>query len=234
MKNIIRKLAWKFGYDITQLRDPLTDIKKFLHNDHPLIFDVGANVGQSIEKFRSEFPRSTIHSFEPSPTTFEKLKKHAIGFKDVHLWNCALGSSSGQMTFFENTCSDMSSFLPPDKYSWGTIKQETLVEVNTVDKFCQEMDIQRIDILKADTQGFELEVFKGAEHSIGTKKIGLIYFEFTFSGMYKNSPSFAEVYNFLESRDFLLVSFYKFHYQNEFVLWTDVLFVHKSYIKKKN
>ena len=99
LKKLTKRLVNKFGYDITRVRDPLIDIKKFLHNDHPLIFDVGANVGQSIQKYRSEFPRCTIHSFEPSHTTFEKLKKHAIGFKDVHLWNCALGSSSGQMTF---------------------------------------------------------------------------------------------------------------------------------------
>ena len=138
------------------------------------------------------------------------------------------------MTFFENTCPDMSSFLPLGKYGWGTIKQETLVEVETIDQFCQEKNIGRIDILKLDTQGFELEVLKGAEYAIGTKKIGLVYLEINFSEMYKNLPSFAEVYDFLESRDFLLVSFYKFHYQNEFVLWTDVLFVHKSYIKKKN
>ena len=128
---IIKRLVNKFGYDIARVRDPLIDIKKFLHNDHPLIFDVGANVGQSIQKFRSEFPRCTIHSFEPSPTTFMELKNHAFDFKNVYLWNCALGSISGQMTFFENTCSDMSSFLPLDKYSWGTIKQETLVEVKT-------------------------------------------------------------------------------------------------------
>ena len=99
LKKIIRKLAYKLGYDIARRRDHLIDMQKFLHNDNPLIVDVGANVGQSIQNYRSEFPRCKIHSFEPSPTTFEKLKKHAIGFKDVHLWNCALGSNSGQIVY---------------------------------------------------------------------------------------------------------------------------------------
>lgn len=241
----IKRLAWKLGYDITKLkgpRDPLIDIQKCLHNDHPLIFDVGANEGQSIKEYRSKFPTCTIHSFEPSPTTFEKLKKYAIGFKDVHLRNCALGSSSGQMTFFENTETYMSSLLPLGKYGYGTIKQETLVKVETIDQFCQEKNIGRIDLLKVDTQGFELEVLKGAEHSFGTNKIGLVYLEVNFDEIYKNSPSFAELYRFLESRDFLLVSFYKFSYhlkydyqnENEFALSTNILFVHKSYLKKKN
>jgi hypothetical protein len=135
------------------------------------------------------------------------------------------------MTLLENTNSTMSSFLPLSKFGWGNIKQETIVEVKTVDQFCQEKNIERIDILKSDTQGFELEVFKGAEHTIKANKIGLICFEIIFSDMYKELPSFAQVCDFLESRDFLLVSFYKFSYQEDLASYTDALFINKSYVR---
>ena len=207
---------------------------KYLHNDRPVVFDVGANVGQSIHRFRSQFPRCIINSFEPSPTTFKILSQQASELEDVRLWNCALGSVSEQMIFLENSHSYMSSFLPLSEFGWGKITKETSVEVRTIDQFCHDEQIERIDILKSDTQGFELEVFKGAEGTIRANKIGLIYFEIIFSDMYKNLPSFAKVYEYLTLHDFLLVSFYEFHYQMQLASWTDALFVHKSYIQASN
>jgi len=133
------------------------------------------------------------------------------------------------MTFFENSLSTMSSFLPLSEFGWGTLTKKTLVNVRTIDDFCKDEKIEKIDILKSDTQGFDLEVFKGAEKTIRANKIGLIYFEIIFSDMYKKLPSFAQLYDFLTSRDFLLVSFYEFHYQRQLASWTDALFVHKSY-----
>jgi FkbM family methyltransferase len=235
MNRKIRRIIRKFGYDIVPLdpkevgKDPLNDMAKLLHNDHPLVFDVGANIGQSIQRFRSRFPRCIIHSFEPSPTTFATLSEQTAKRGDIHLWNCALGSVSGQMTFLENSHSDMSSFLTPSEFGWGEVTKETLVEVKTLDQFCHDENIEQIDILKSDTQGFDFEVFKGAESTIRAKKIGLIYFEIIFSDMYKDLPSFGQVYDFLTSRDFLLVSFYEFHYQKQLASWTDALFVQKSY-----
>jgi hypothetical protein len=133
MKQIIKPLIRKFGYDIVRYspsdfgKNPLDDMAKYLHNDSPVVFDVGANVGQSISKFRSQFPQCIIHSFEPSPTTFKMLSQQASDLKDVNLWNCGLGSVSGQTTFLENSNSDMSSFLPISESGWGQITKETLV-----------------------------------------------------------------------------------------------------------
>lgn len=228
----IRNLVRRFGFDIIKLnktgRDPLTDMARFLHEERPMIFDIGANAGQSIHKFRSRFPKSVIHSFEPSPETFQTLCQNTDRFKDVHLWNCALGSSVGKMPFLENSISVMSSFLPLGEFGWGEVTKETLVEVKTIDRFCEDENIEYIDILKSDTQGFDFEVLKGAERTINAQKIGLIYLEITFSDMYKNLPSFGKIYDFLIDRDFLLVSFYKFNYQKEMVSWTDALFIHKN------
>ncbi len=237
LKHKIRHFIRNFGYDIVRFnpsqmgKEPFNDMKKFLRNDTPVVFDVGANVGQSIRRFRSQFPRCIIHSFEPSPTTFETLSQQAATLKDVHLWNCALGSISGQMTFLENSHSDMSSFLPLGEFGWGEITKKTLVKVKTIDQFCHDESVEKIDILKSDTQGFDLEVFKGAEHTICANKIGLIYFEIIFSDQYKGLPPFVQTYDFLTSRDFLLVSFYQFYHQKRLASWTDALFVHKSYLQ---
>ena len=132
------------------------------------------------------------------------------------------------MTFLENSVSSMSSFSPPSEFAWGEVTKETLVEVKTIDQFCEDERIDRIDVLKSDTQGFELEVFKGAERTIRAGRIGLVYFETIFSDMYKELPSFAETYEYLTTRDFLLVSFYQICYQKRLASWSDALFVHRS------
>lgn len=238
MKRLVRNFFKVFGYDVVRTfnpnligKYPLVDMKRMLHNDNPIVFDVGANIGQSVQKFRGGFPDCKIYSFEPSPKTFETLQQNTCNFENVSLWNCALGSSPGKMELLENSYSDMSSFLSLGKSGWGQIERRTLVEIKTIDQFCLDQKIEYIDILKSDTQGFDLEVFKGAEQMISSNKIGLIYFEITFSDIYKNLPSFSEIYDFLKSRDFLLVTFYKFYYRNSLAGWTDALFIHKSQVK---
>jgi len=39
----------------------------------PVIFDAGANIGQSIELFRKNIPNCLIHSFQPNPEAFTAL-----------------------------------------------------------------------------------------------------------------------------------------------------------------
>ncbi len=202
----------------------------FLDSKSPLIFDVGANVGQSIATFRTIFPCAKIHSFEPSPATFEKLKKNAAQLRDVYLWNCALGAIPGEQTLLENTLSEWTSFLQVSTFGWGTVAKKTQVPVQTVDEFCREHGIAQIDVLKSDTQGYELEVFKGAERMFATNAIKLVYCELIFSDMYQNMPSFCEVFDFLAKRNFVLVSFYDIAYEKKVASWTDGLFINKAHL----
>ena len=78
-RRAIRAMLGKLGYAISRTEgglggDPFADMHVLIGQDEPLILDVGANVGQSIEAFRSWFPDAHIHSFEPSPATFARLK----------------------------------------------------------------------------------------------------------------------------------------------------------------
>jgi FkbM family methyltransferase len=240
VKRQTRRVARKLWLGALTMRadmgfDPYGDMKKFVTRPRPIVFDVGANVGQTIRHFHDYFPDCTSHSFEPSPATFLELQKKSAGVVNAHIWNCALGSTPGQLTLHENEHSDMSSFLPLGAHGWGNIKQETTVDVRTVDEFCREQNIDRIDVLKSDTQGFDLEVFKGAEEMMRQGRIGLLYFEVTFFELYQGLPKFSQIYDFLANHGFMLVTFYRFHYRRKFdksmAAWTDAMFVHESYIQ---
>ena len=236
MKQLIKKLVRKLGYNVTRY-DPdklgyhqLEDIQHFCKTSSPLIFDVGANVGQSIDYFRTIFSDSTIHSFEPNPDIFPQLQQHSQSLQKSFAWNFALGSKEEQLAFEVNSASVMSSFLPLSEFGGGEVTHKVMVNVRTLDQFCQEQDIEYIDVIKSDTQGFDLEVFKGSQKMIDEGKIGMIYFEITFSDMYKGLPSLTEIYEFLTQNNFHLIAFYDFHYQKRIASWTDALFVHKSYL----
>jgi hypothetical protein len=141
------------------------------------------------------------------------------------VWNCGLGTAVGKQTFLENTHSDMSSFLELSKTGWGKIVKESAVDVTTVDQFLADHQIERVDILKSDTQGYDFEVIKGAEQAIRRNAVGLLYFEFIFSQMYKNLPRFDEVFRHLTDRGFRLVSIYEMRHQENLASWADALFV---------
>jgi len=233
MLRIIRKsvktLLRRAGIDIRFIPetgfDPLSDMRRLTPGDSPVVFDVGANEGQSIARFRGIFPRPVIHSFEPGRDAFAKLKAQTANIPDLHLNNAAAGARSERRTFVDIEPYDMSSFLEPSRDSWGEVKDRYAVDVTTIDEYCESHGIERIDILKTDTQGFDLDVIKGAERMIARRAVHLIYTEIIFSDMYKGQPRFDEFYRFLIDRGFALVSLYDFYYQHGRAGWTDGLFV---------
>ncbi|PKD21141.1 hypothetical protein APR41_12050 [Salegentibacter salinarum] len=237
---IVRKLSRRLGYDLIPLtidkigRDPYLDMKKFIINDHPVFFDVGANYGQTIDEITDVFKNHEIHSFEPGPDVFEYLKNKKSHKKNINIWNYGIGSAKSHLLLNQNTNRNMSSFLEIGNDGWGAIEGQTSVPVTTIDDFCKEQEIERIDVLKIDTQGFELEVFKGSKQSMQENRIGLLYFEVTFIDMYQNLPSFGELFDFAVENGFELITIYPIKYKNNRAGWTDVLFRHKNYNLTKN
>ena len=243
-KKVVRGSLRTMGFDIVRYPppfahpptsdglgvDPFRDIQFFLRKkEAPLILDIGANEGQTVDAFKEYFPKARIHSFEPSPQTFDKLRHKCELLEDVVTWNLGVGSCQSQLPFHENSYSNMSSFLEPDEFAWGRVVKTIHVDVVTVDQFAMDNQIEFVDLLKSDTQGFDYEVVLGATDLMKQNRIGLVYFEFIFSKMYQNLPSFDKMVKLLLDNNFLLVSLYHFHYQDNLASWADVLFVHKQF-----
>jgi len=235
IRDYLRPVVRLFGCELVKLErchDPFGDIRSFQSIKNPVVFDVGGNEGQTVRSFEKNLPHAIIYSFEPSPASFEKLKT-ASRSKTISFWNLALGSTCGQKTFLENTLSEMSSFLPLGERGWGKVEKETLVMVTTVDQFCAEHHIDYIDVLKTDTQGYDLEVFKGATGMLEKGKVGMIFFEVNFSEMYKGAPHFEETFHFLNQHGYYLEHLYGIAHLNQ-AIWTDALFVHKKFLTSKS
>jgi FkbM family methyltransferase len=239
LKRAIRNLARRGGFDIVRVRrtdvgrDPFRDMQRFLAREKkPLILDIGANIGQSVDNFREAFPAATIHSFEPSPKTYAKLKEHCDSLPGVTTWNCGVGSRNATLALQESDRSVWTSFLTPDKGCWGKVVQTTEVPVVALDSFIEEQKIDFIHILKSDTQGFDFEVFKGAGQAMRDNRIGMIYFELIISHLYKDLPPYYDVFKYLSENDFVIVSFYDSLFRNGLAAQTDVLLISRQYYAK--
>ena len=226
-QRVVRHVAQKFGVDITRYPPAFDttsrdEIPRQLRDvERPLVLDVGANVGQSVLRYRNLLPGCEIHSFEPSPTAFQELQ--AVAGPDVRLMNVAVGSAPGSITLLENSSSYMTSVLPPGPSAWGTIVRSTDVPVITLDDYCEEQKIARVDLLKTDTQGYDLEVLRGARGIIEAGRVRLVLVELNFVEMYQEQPRFDKLLGFLLDRGFHLVWFYDMLWLGSRAGWCDAL-----------
>jgi FkbM family methyltransferase len=201
--------------------------------DHEgVFFDVGANTGQTILLLKKYFPQGSIYAFEPGKSAFDELHRKFSPFKNLHLVNTALGSNEEVKEFYENKVSTMSSFLPLGKDGWGEVIEKKEVRLTSIDQFCKKENISRINILKSDTQGFELEVLNGAKELLANKAIQFVYLEINFVELYKELPTFSDIYNFLNGYGYKLLRFYDFNYYENAVGWSDALFYHPDFNKR--
>jgi FkbM family methyltransferase len=135
-----------------------------------LVLDVGANIGQFALGMRRLY-KGPIISFEPVSHTFAALKKIAPDDKNWLKFNYALGNESGEQQMNVYEMDQLSSLL---ETSEDTIKRfgegaarpvKELVQMRRLDDIVKEMPFDiysRKIFLKMDTQGYDLEVFKGA------------------------------------------------------------------------
>jgi FkbM family methyltransferase len=235
LKGYIREHIFESGYDIRRRSkdelgcNPFWDMKQLVGKVQPVLFDVGANIGQTITEFRKRFIRPVIHGFEPSPSTYAKLRARMNGTPDVHLQNFALGANRDRRVLLENSVSALTSLLPPGEASWGEIVNQTQVDVHTLDTYCKDNGITHIDVLKSDTQGFDLEVLKGGIGLLTEHRVHLVFVELNFFELYKGLARFEEVYFFMRDLGFVPVAFYNQHTRDSGIEWADGMFVDSKY-----
>jgi FkbM family methyltransferase len=235
LRKLLNPLLEPFGYQIFHSSpgslglDPFRDMRRLVDAPRPVVFDVGANSGQTIGLVRRRFRDAVIHAFEPSEAAFAELQANCGRLPDVRLNPVALGGETGEYEFYEMACSAMSSFLPLGRDGWSRVVRTVRMPVTTVDDYCSRHGIESIDILKSDTQGYDLEVLRGARRMLEARRVHLIYLEVNFAEIYECLPRLDHIFGFLADRGYALVSFYRFQFQHDRASWTDALFVHPEY-----
>jgi len=162
----------------TQLQDNLT------YSNIPLktVFDVGANIGEWKRMLRDRQPDAEVHMFEPMPNTFRKqlINNGIIDNKTINN-PFGLGKEPGFIdVVYDPTNDRLTSAVTELPRKSPTYRPIMLLDGDT---YCKIHQIDHIDYLKIDTEGWEMNVLRGFNHMLQERKIEAIQFEFGFANI---------------------------------------------------
>ncbi len=124
--------------------------------ERPVVIDAGANVGVTGVWWLANHPGATLHCFEPEPGNVELLRANVGDRPNVGVHGVALGAEAGTAELTLGEHSAVHSLVMQDV---GT--RTITVPVWRLDTFMAEHEIDRVDLLKLDVEGFEVEVLEG-------------------------------------------------------------------------
>ncbi len=187
------------------------------------ILDVGANVGQSALYYAKAFGSASIYSFEPVGSTFAQLKANTEHEKRIVCSNVGLGSYEHEATI-RLTCPTQNSLL--NATSEGDSNENTAtVRVTTGDAWAAAQGVDRIDLLKVDTEGYDVEVLKGFRGLFSRGKIKAVLVECEFDRVTAEPHgNFFELHKLLTGCGMRIVAFYTEKATPEGMAWGNALF----------
>jgi len=193
---------WDFHAGVSQDLDRL--IERCLRRTtsaRPIAFDIGAHLGI----FTAELAGrgfAEVHSFEPAPGTFGKLKANMEGSpstRGVVRLNCvAVGPTNGSVEFELAPDSPATNHVRLGGTGNGTAATQSVrvqqVPMTTLDSYCQEHEIAKIDFLKMDTEGLEPYVLDGAQECLRNGRISVMVLESCPAALKRAGTSVGELY----------------------------------------
>lgn len=199
---------------ITPLPDAFRTIFKRIPGWQPdVIFDVGANIGQSALEYAQACPKARIHSFEPVPRTHARLVAATRHLPNVTPHACALGRSNGAVVMTDLPTSVLNHVVEtPNENPRTTDPLVQGIQMRRGDDLCAELQVGRISFLKIDTEGHDLEVLHGFGDHLA--KVDFLQVEAGMNPYNKTHVPFDQLTQFLTAQGFLL--FYIFAQKLEF------------------
>ena len=205
---------------------------------HPIIFDVGANLGEYSNLLAKEFPKSTIYAFEPNPRTFSQLiEKSNNAIKCVNVGLGAEEKKGKIFTYADNLTTTHASIYREvfEVFNKRDDITEVDIQLTTLDLFCAQENISNIDFLKIDTEGHELDVLKGAAKMLSLGQIKIIQFEFgecdVFSRVFlRDIYTALENYNIYRLDSQRLIPLFKYNSTNEIFRFQNFVAVNKNFL----
>ena len=218
-----KKIAAACGYQLISTKK-ITDMQ-IAQDEHlrllldrqkiDLVIDVGANIGQYGQLLRKVGYKGEIYSFEPVEQCYEQLQQVASKDKNWQTFPFALGREKGvnQINVFAND--SFSSIRDFNEYSQGrfssrgtTVTKTQEIKVERLDESCKTLAIHsdtRIH-LKMDTQGFDVEVFAGAEGVLD--QIWSMQSELSVTPIYAEAPDYIEALSAYREKGYEITGMY--------------------------
>src|SRR5262245_21833641 len=183
-----------------------------LLEDPIVIADVGCRWGFA-DTWAQLDDRCRVIGFEPDEDECEQLRRRYHDRPWVQIVPHALGAEAGPATLHitrEPACSSL--YEPIDqvvdrhpRLEVQRLSERQQIELITLDDWCDRNGVDRIDLIKLDTQGSELDVLRGAARML--EGVVAVQTEVEFNPMYEAQPLFGDLDRFLRDHGFMLWRF---------------------------
>lgn len=239
----------KFGlYEKTPITIPFNNVtavlnlaKPYLPND-PVIIEAGAYNGNDSVYMSNFLPKSKIYAFEPVPKLYMDLVNKTQNYANIFTSQYALGDKNDTVKFYISAFNNnpqepsaSSSLLEPKEHleyaSYVVFNQTINVEMLTLDTWANSNNIDHIDMLWLDMQGYELNMLKACPETL--KRVKVIYTEVEFVEAYKDQYLYHDVVSYLNNLGFKILA--QDFTPGESSRWYgNVLFINNTISEKSN
>ena len=218
--------------DIKNKKKIINFFKKKLNKKPLIIIDIGAHIGETINLFCKNFTIENILAFEANPIIFKKLEKKIkkINYRNkINLFNLGIGDKEEKKDLSIFNDSSSSTYNAIDEkteyykrkkkflslFSKGILQKKISTNILPLSKINEVNDLKNIDILKIDTEGYELNILKGI-YQDHFNKIKYIYFEHHYDLMIKKNYKYPDIKIFLNKNSFYLAFKIKMKFRKTF------------------
>lgn len=164
------------GYDVERNGESAV-LSQVVEASAPVLFDVGANVGDWTAMARRCRPGAQVHAFELNPATATRLAGRFAGQAGIDVHPFGLAATAGEVNFFayDGDASVLSGLRVP--LHSHVPHRLARARVRTGDEVCRELKLERIDFLKVDAEGADHEVLTGFNEMLSARRVQAIQFE---------------------------------------------------------
>jgi FkbM family methyltransferase len=180
--------------------------------------DVGAHRGETLEQILSMARiASTYLAFEPNPRSFQPLVERSRHFPG-HSVTCfpeAVGPTDGEVEFTATRATAVSGILQAEPELLIRVPSgdhepiaRFTVPQRSIDSLRERLSIDTIAILKTDTEGYDLQVLKGASKTLAERKVDVVMSEAFFVRYRQGQSYFWDLANFMQSNGYFFVNLF--------------------------
>jgi FkbM family methyltransferase len=172
------------------------------------VLDAGANEGVYATACARMLPFAKIICFEPVPSTYKRLVENTKRYPQIKSVNLALGSARATLSMNVGAYHAANSLLKMntnhlEHFPESAPSDIVMVPVVPLDEFLEKEGIKGNYFLKADVQGYEIELLKGANQSL--KRCKILQLEVSLKPMYEGAPTLADIWNYVTAAGFSLL-----------------------------
>ncbi len=176
-------------------------LRKYIKKGDTVI-DIGANIGYYAAMLSNCVGENgKVHCFEPDVSNFTHLEKATKAYKNIIINNKAVGPKTEKLKIYT------SKELNVDHRTYQPEDYDKVIEIDAVsidDYFAVAgpVEVQKVDFIKMDIQGFEMQAIQGMTKTLSNNKNIKLISEFWPYGLKKAGSSLTDYFNFIQSLHF--------------------------------